>query len=161
MNSSLSSLDDILSHTNECKEGNAVLDMKESKTKNYSLTVQTVIKRYEYKFDEDFKKRFATQMIFEMLQKGNYPYHYMDNWERFNEIQLPSREEFYYSLNLEQTSDAGYKTTERVWKDFEINNLGKNHDLYVQSYTFLLVDVFQQFRSKHLEIYEIDSAHFL
>ena len=35
------------------------------------------------------------------------------------------------------------------------------HDLYVQSDTALLADVFESFRDKSLEIYELGPAHFL
>ena len=44
-------------------------------------------------------------------------------------------------------------------KEFKINNLGDN--LYVQSNTLLLADVFEKFRNKCIEIYELDPAHFL
>ena len=40
-------------------------------------------------------------------------------------------------------------------------NLGEYHDLYVQSDTALLADIFERFRDKCIEIYELDSAHFL
>ena len=39
--------------------------------------------------------------------------------------------------------------------------MGEYHDLYVQSDTALLADVFENFRDKCLEIYELDPAHFL
>ena len=39
---------------------------------------------------------------------------------------------------------------------FEIKNFVEYHDLYVQCDTFLLADVFESFRNKFLEIYEID-----
>ena len=42
-----------------------------------------------------------------------------------------------------------------------IKNLGEYHDLYVQSDTLLLADVFENFRDKCIEIYELDPAHFL
>ena len=35
------------------------------------------------------------------------------------------------------------------------------HDLYVQSDTSLLPDVFENFRNKYIEIYERDPTHFL
>ena len=35
----------------------------------------------------------------------------------------------------------------RVCKDVEIKNLGEYHDLYVQSDTLLLADVFETFRN--------------
>ena len=40
-------------------------------------------------------------------------------------------------------------------------NLGEYHDLYVQSNTLLLADVFENLRDKCIEIYELDPAHFL
>ena len=39
---------------------------------------------------------------------------------------------------------------------FEIKNLVEYHDLYVQCDTFLLADVFENFRNKFVEVYEID-----
>ena len=42
-----------------------------------------------------------------------------------------------------------------------LKNLGEYHDLYVQSDTALLADVFESFRDKCIEIYELDPAHFL
>ena len=39
--------------------------------------------------------------------------------------------------------------------------MGKYHDLYVQFDTTLLVDVFESFRDKCIEIYELDPTHFL
>ena len=49
----------------------------------------------------------------------------------------------------------------KVWKSFEIKNLGYYHDLLVHSDTLLLVDIFENFRNKFIEIYELDPAHFL
>ena len=39
--------------------------------------------------------------------------------------------------------------------------MGEYHDLYVQSDTALLADVFESFRDKCLEIYELDPAYFV
>ena len=52
-------------------------------------------------------------------------------------------------------------TLKKVWKDFETKNLGYYHDLYFQSDTLLLPDVFESFRNKSIEIYELDPAHIL
>ena len=35
------------------------------------------------------------------------------------------------------------------------------HDLYIQSGTLLLADLFENFRNKCIEIYELNPAHFL
>ena len=50
---------------------------------------------------------------------------------------------------------------EKVRKDFKIKNLEEYHNLYVQSHTLLLADIFENFRNMCLEIYELDSAKFL
>ena len=43
----------------------------------------------------------------------------------------------------------------------EIKNFGEYYDLYVQSDTLLLADVFENLRDKCIDIYEIDPDHFL
>ena len=58
-----------------------------------------------------------------LLRKGVYPYEYMDSWERFNETLLPPKESFYSELNLEDISDKDLHA-QKVWKEFEIRNLG-------------------------------------
>ena len=48
----------------------------------------------------------------------------------------------------------------KVSKDFKIKNLGEYHDLYVQSNTLLLSDIFENIGDTCLKIYELDAAHF-
>ena len=36
-----------------------------------------------------------------MLQKGIYPYEYMDDWEKFDETSLLEKEDFYSHLKME------------------------------------------------------------
>ena len=45
-------------------------------------------------------------------------------------------------------------------KIFEIKYLGENHDLYVQSDTSLLADVFENLRHMCIETYKLDPANF-
>ena len=49
----------------------------------------------------------------------------------------------------------------KVYKELKRDNLGEYHDLYVQSDTLLLIDVFENFRNICIEIYELDPAYFL
>ena len=85
----------------------------------------------------------------------------MDEWEKINETSLPEKEDFYSHLNMEDITDAVSTHTKRVCKDFDIKYLGEYHDLYVQTDTLLLADIFENFRSMCLEIYELDPAKFL
>ena len=85
----------------------------------------------------------------------------MDKWERFNETSLPSKESFYSNLNTEDINDIDYRHGNNVFNKLKLNNLGHYHDLYVQSDTLLLADVFENFRDMCLKEYELDPAHFL
>ena len=85
----------------------------------------------------------------------------MDHWEKLSETLLPEKEDFYSHLNMEDITDADYAHAKRVSKDFEIKNLGEYHNLYVQSDTLLLADVFENFWNLPLKICELDPAKFL
>ena len=85
----------------------------------------------------------------------------MDSWIRFNETSLPLKKSVYSELNLENISDKDYFHTQKVLDVFEIRNLGEYHDLYFQTDTSLLADIFEKFRDTCIEIYGLDSSHFL
>ena len=87
-------------------------------------------KNYQQKFDELLKERFINTCKFSnhgnnkfilLLQKGVYPYEYMDDWEKFNETSLSEIQDFYSHLSIENINDADYAHTKRVCKDFKIN----------------------------------------
>src|SRR5258708_1963869 len=88
-----------------------------------------------------------------LIQKQIYPYEYMDNFDKFEEEKLPSREEFYSTLNYEQISEDDYTHACKIWNIFQIKNLGEYHDLYVLLDTCLLADVFQVFRKTSVKQY--------
>ena len=48
-----------------------------------------------------------------------------------------------------------------MFKGFKLEKLGGYHDLYVQSDTLLLADVFENFRDICIKEYELDPPHFL
>ena len=74
-------------------------------------------KNYPKNFDENLKRRFFITMISNhyinkfnlLLQKVVYPYEYMDDWEKFNEISLPKKMFFNSHLNMEDITDANYE----------------------------------------------------
>ena len=94
-----------------------------------------------------------------LLRKGVYSYEYIDCWERFHETTLPNKKDFYSKLYLEDITDEYYIHAQKVFKEFQLKNLGEYHDLYVQSDTFLLEHIFENFRSKCIEIYELDPTY--
>ena len=182
MSSSLSKLVDNLSegiHNNKCADCKSSLDYIKTKNEKLILECYNCKQRYRKKFNKELIKRFASTYEFcnndttgsssserinkfvLLLRKGVYPYEYMDAWERFNEISLPSKEDFYSNLNMEDINDIDYRHANNVFEVFKLENLGNYHDLYVQSDTLLLADVFNNFKNMCLKEYELDPAHFV
>ena len=173
MSTSLSKLVDNLSeglHNNRCVDCKSYLDYMMAKDEKLIFRRYSCKENYEKGFNKELIERFGN--IYEfcngylhkfilLLRKGVYPYEYMDNWERFNETSLPDQDSFYSSLNMEHIDDIDYRHGNNVFKKFKLKNLGEYHDLYVQSDTLLLADVFENFRNMCIKVYELDPAHFL
>ena len=109
-----------------------------------------------YKFCDNDMNKFISH-----LRKGVYPYEYMDDWDKFEEKELPSKECFHSELTLEDISDTDLKHANNVFKKFNLNNLGEWHALYVKSDTLLLADIFENFRNACLSNYGLDPTHFV
>ena len=126
-------------------------------------------RKYFEEFDEELMAKFKNTYRFcngnidrfmLLLRKGIYPYKYMDDWDRFNEEILPHKSDFYSSLNMEEILEIDYRHAEKVFNKFNIKNLGEHRDLYVQSDTLLLADVFESFRNLCIKTYKLDPAYF-
>ena len=154
MSSSLSKLIDNLSegiHNNKCPDCKSNLDyLRITKNKKLLLKYFNCNISYKKKFNNDLIKKFKNTHSFcnnnnnnttgssslelinkfvLLLRKGVYPYEYVDNWERFSEASLPSKEDFYSNLNMEDISDIDYRHANNVFKGFKLDNLGDYHDL--------------------------------
>ena len=60
--------------------------------------------------DEDFKylvEEFGSKNLELLKPKGDYPYEYMNSFERFNEENLPARKNFYSSMKDGKIGDDG------------------------------------------------------
>ena len=113
--------------------------------------------------DEAFKytkQEFEKEQFNLMKRKGIYPYDHMDSFDRFNETQLPEKQDFYSILNNEHISDEQYKHAQNVWNTFNLNTMGDYHDLYLKSDILLLADVFENFRKTCLQYYKLDPCHY-
>ena len=62
---------------------------------------------------------------------------------------------------MQDITDPEYARDKRVWKIKKKRNLRDYHNLYVQSNTLLLADMFENFQNMCLKIYELDPARFL
>ena len=60
--------------------------------------------------DEDLKylvEEFGSEHLELLKQKGDYPYKYMNSFERFNEEKLPAKKYFYSSMKDGKIDDDG------------------------------------------------------
>ena len=74
---------------------------------------------------------------------------------------LPEKEKLFNYLNLEEITDADYMHGKRVYKDFEMKNLGEYYDFYLKSGILLLANFFENFRNIFVNIYELNPTKFL
>ena len=61
---------------------------------------------------------------------------------------------------MEDIIDVDHRHANNVFKKFKLKHLGDYHDLYVQSDTLLLADVFENFRNICIKVYELDPLIF-
>ena len=126
--------------------------------------------------DEDFKylvEEFGSENLELLKQKGDYPYEYMNSFERFNEKKLPARKYFFSSTKKEKDCDDGkisgghisfkdvfYLPCEKIWDKFDIKDMGDYRDHYLKKDVLLLADVFEKFIDMCLKFYGLDPCHY-
>ena len=177
MSSSLDSLTDNLSEINnktcvKCKERVKsvqyckFIDLSKSRLRYKCLkcddisykSIDPLIKKFSntYRLRNNDNERFVL-----LLRKGVYPYEYMNDWNKFDETELPLKKEFDSDLNMSSISDKDYNHAKSVFNILNTTNLGDYHDLYVQSDTLLLSDIFEEFRKTCINQYELDPCYFV
>ena len=76
-------------------------------------------------------KAFKGRRLDLMSQKGVYPYDFMDSFEKFNQTELPKKDQFYSILNDQHITDDEYDHAKKAWNTFMIKTTGEYHDLYL------------------------------
>ena len=79
-----------------------------------------------------------------LTEKGVYPYDYMNTFDKFNEEQLPSKEQFYSRLSEEDITNDDCNRAKQIRRHFNIKNMGVYRDLYLQTDALLLTYVLEQ-----------------
>lgn len=110
--------------------------------------------------------------------KGVFPYDYVSSWETLNEKALPTIDNFFNNMNMDDISEKDYAHANNVWKSFKINTLGMNKkknnnlivkiniflffftgeysDLYLKTDVLPLADVFECFHDTCLQHYGLE-----
>ena len=96
-----------------------------------------------------------------LQMKGVYPYEHMQSRINFSEKSLPPIDKFYSTLRGKGIKPEKYQHALNVWQHFKIKNMQQYHDLYLETDTKLLAEVFETFRALSLKDYDIDPCHVL
>ena len=95
-----------------------------------------------------------------MIQKGIYPYEFIDNYNKMYTTILPSQEKFYSKLNDSNCDDKDYLVAKTVWEKFNCKKFLDYHNVYLKSDVLLLSDVWENFRKTCYKIYELDTSYY-
>ena len=74
-------------------------------------------------------KVFKEKRLNLMSQKGVYPYYFMDSFEKFNQMELPTKDQLYSILNDQDITDDEYDHAKKVWTTVKIETMGEYYDL--------------------------------
>ena len=121
---------------------------------------------------ENCKKNFFREWIIYKLCNGDinkfisllrnwvHPYEYVDSWETFDETSTSYKEDVSYSnLNIKDIIYADYRHATKYVKTIWYKQSRWLSWFFAEYDTVLLADVFENFRNKCIEIYELDSTH--
>jgi len=95
-----------------------------------------------------------------MIQKGVYPYDYIDNYDKFSDNNLPKKKLFYSKLSNESCSKDKYEHAQNIWKTFKCNTLLDYHNLYLKTDVLLLCDIWENFRNLCNDNYKLDCCYY-
>ena len=98
--------------------------------------------------ENDFKylnEDFGSKNLELLIQKGAYPYEYMNSFERFEEKKLPNKNVSLVQQKKEKLvmmikklnghiSDKDYLTCKKIWDEFGMKNMCDYHDHYFERY---------------------------
>ena len=84
----------------------------------------------------------------------------MDGSDIFLLTELPPIDAFYSSLSEETITSEEYERAQKVWREFNIENMQQYHDLFLNLDVLLLADVFENFRQTCILNYGLDPTHY-
>ena len=128
-----------------------------------NTSLESLVELLDEKSDfEIIKKEFPNIDIKYLRRKGSFPYDYLDCEEKlFNTLELPSKDEFYSSLNKRHISDEDYVHAQIMWSFLEEKNLLNYSLFYLKLDTLLLASFFETFRNTSMEIFKLDPSFYV
>ena len=75
-----------------------------------------------------------------LKKKAILPYDYLTSFDKFEERQLPSREQFFNRLKNKHVDESSYRDAQQLWSHFGCQTLGDFLDLYLTVDILLLAE---------------------
>ena len=110
-----------------------------------------------------FKEKFPEineQELEYIIQKGVFPYEYLDSLDKLSQTELPRIESFYSSVKDSNISEEDYQRANKVWNILKCKNLKDYLEIYLSIDVYLLTDIFETFRKTSMKYYKLDPAHY-
>ena len=137
---------------------------------NFSL--QKLVKNLSGNYFKYLTEEFTFKNLDLLKQKDDYPYEYMGSSKKFSEEKLPDKKCFHSSLKAGKISDNSekldglisgedYLICNKIWNEFDIENMGDYHDHYLKKDVLLLVNVFEKFIDMCLKFYNLDPCDYV
>ena len=129
-----------------------------------SLSLSTLVENLLKKGDENFKnlRHFVPnkEMRALLMRKGVFPYSYFSSMSILEHTQLPSRHFFGNDLDDKEITSNDYEHVLQVWCVFQCQTFRDYLHLYLLCDVLHLSDVFESFRDKCVDDFQLDSAHY-
>ena len=119
-----------------------------------------LMRTYRKMFDENLKEKFINTCKFlaiisiSLFDCWKKVFILMNRWVIGKNSMKPNylQRSSYSKLNIQNITHADYAHEKGLVKIFNYKNLGQYHDLYVQSNTLLLAEVFEKFQNEYMNL---------
>ncbi len=105
-------------------------------------------------------KEVEDEIIELLVQKGVFPYSYLDSFTKLKETKYPIFEAFYNNLKDTNIEVEDYNRGKKLWDFFKCETLKDYMELYLTCDVLILADCFEKFRDLALKHYGLDPAHY-
>jgi hypothetical protein len=95
------------------------------------------------------------------VQKGVFPYIYLDSFDKLKFTEYPNYESFYDNLKDKNIELKEYKRRKKLWNYFKCKCFREYMELYLPCDVLILADCFEEFRDLSLKHYGLDPAQVL
>ena len=96
-----------------------------------------------------------------LVQKGVFPYSYLDSFDKLNSAEYPKNESFYDNLKDTNIEIKEYKRGKKLWDYFKCKSFKEYMEFNLTCDILILADCFESFRYLSLKHYGLDPAHYI